>query len=144
MSLSTVSLGAVLLAAAVSWIAGTGYYTLLATPWATALGTNTDHLRRERAAKAGTAAAWAPFALVFVAEVVMAFVMAVLMSQTDLTGPHGGLVVGTLAWLGFVATTMAVTNMLGDRKIMLTVIDAGHWLLVLLVMGVVLGVARLN
>ncbi|MDQ2082409.1 DUF1761 domain-containing protein [Xanthobacteraceae bacterium Astr-EGSB] len=139
MSLSAVNFWAVLAAAVAAWLAGTGYYTVLAEPWARALGTNTDHLRRERAARAGTLAAWFPFLLVFVAELVMAFVLAVLMREMDITGPRGGALTGALAWLGLVATTNAVANMFADRKIMLTIIDTGHWLLALLVMGGVLG-----
>jgi hypothetical protein len=139
MSLSAVSFWAVLAAAIAAWLAGTGYYTLLAEPWAAAQGTNTDHLRRERIAKAGTPAAWLPFLVVFIAELVMAFVLAVLMGEMDFTGPHGGAAVGALAWLGLVATTTAITNMFADRKVMLTVIDGGHWLLVLALMGTVLG-----
>ena len=139
MSLSAIDFWAVLAAAAAAWLAGTGYYTAVAEPWAKALGTNTDHLRRERAAKAGTPAAWFPFLLVFVAELVMAFVLAVLMSEMDITGPRGGVLTGALAWLGLVATTTAIDNMFADRKLMVTVIDTGHWLLALVVMGAVLG-----
>lgn len=139
MSLSSVSFWAVLAAAIASWLAGAGYYTLLAEPWAAAQGTNTDHLRRERAAKAGTPAAWAPFVLVFVAELMMAWVLAVLMFHMDITGPRGGIVTGALTWLGLVATTVAVNNMFADRKLMLTVIDGGHWLLVLVLTGAIIG-----
>jgi hypothetical protein len=139
MSLSAIDFWAVFAAAVAAWLAGTGYYTVMAEPWAKALGTNTDHLRRERAAKAGTPAAWLPFLLAFVAELVMAFVLAVLMREMDVIGPRGGVLTGALAWLGLVATTTAVTNMFGDRRIMLTVIDTGHWLLALVVMGAVLG-----
>jgi hypothetical protein len=42
-------------------------------------------------------------------------------------------------WLGFVVTTIAVNYAFGGRKPMLIVIDSGHWLLVLLLMGAIIG-----
>ena len=45
-----------------------------------------------------------------------------------------------MAWLGFVVTTNVVNNAFQKRKPMLTAIDSGHWLAVLVVQGIVLGV----
>jgi hypothetical protein len=130
---------AVLLAAGAGWLAGFGYYTLLAQPWVTALGTTLEHLQREQAARAGTPAAWMPFVLAFVAELVMAVVLAAFLVRSDSLDFLGGLVTGALAALGLIATTMVVNNTFAGRKPWLTVIDGGHWLLVLLVMGAILG-----
>jgi ribosomal protein L3 len=52
---------------------------------------------------------------------------------------RNGIISGLFAWLGFVATTLAVNNAYGRRTVNLTVIDAGHWLAVLLVQGAVIG-----
>jgi Protein of unknown function (DUF1761) len=38
-------------------------------------------------------------------------------------------------WFGFVLTTQAVNHGFGRRPLMLLAIDAGHWLVVLLVQG---------
>jgi hypothetical protein len=144
MSLSAVfavDLWPVLIAAAAGWLLGLGYYTLLAEPWAAALGTSVEHLHRERAANAGKLAGWGPFAVAFVADLVMAWVLAGIVFHMQVTTLRGGLITAALAWLGLVATTTAVNNMLGGRRIMLTIIDGGHWLLVLLLMGAVLGAA---
>jgi hypothetical protein len=43
------------------------------------------------------------------------------------------------AWGGFVLTTVLVNNAFSGRRYMLTAIDAGHWLLTLIVIGVVIG-----
>ena len=40
---------------------------------------------------------------------------------------------------GFILTTQLVNNAFGGAKYMLTVINAGHWLAVILVMGLVIG-----
>jgi len=39
----------------------------------------------------------------------------------------------------FIATTVAVNNAYPGRKFILTVIDAGHWLGVMLIIGAVIG-----
>ncbi len=50
-----------------------------------------------------------------------------------------GIISRILVWLGFVVTTNAVNNAFQKRKTMLTVIDSGHWLVVLIVSGAVIG-----
>jgi hypothetical protein len=52
---------------------------------------------------------------------------------------RNGVISGLFAWLGFVVTTLAVNNAFGGRRVMLTAIDAGHWLVVLLIMGAIIG-----
>jgi 1,4-dihydroxy-2-naphthoate octaprenyltransferase len=42
-------------------------------------------------------------------------------------------------WLGFVATTLAVNYSFGRRPLKLFAIDAGHWLAVFVVQGIVIG-----
>lgn len=141
MPLSAFNLWAIFGAAMAAWLVGTAYYTLLAEAWAKALGTSVEHLRRERAAKAGTSEAWLPFVLAFVADLVMAWVLAGLLFHMDMQGPFAGVVIGAFVWLGLVVTTLAVNNMFAGRKPMLTLIDGGHWLLALATMGAILGLA---
>jgi hypothetical protein len=50
-----------------------------------------------------------------------------------------GVIAGALCWFGFVLTTMAVNNIFARRDRRLILVDGGHWLLVLLLMGAVLG-----
>jgi hypothetical protein len=50
-----------------------------------------------------------------------------------------GVVSGVLVWFGFVITTIAVANAFQQRKPMLTIIDGGHWLAVLVVQGAIIG-----
>jgi hypothetical protein len=49
------------------------------------------------------------------------------------------LISGAFIWFGFMLTTMAVNNAFTGRKVMLTAIDAGHWLGVMLIIGAILG-----
>ena len=46
---------------------------------------------------------------------------------------------GLFVWGGFMLTTMLVNNAFAGATYMLTVINAGHWLAVIVVMGIVIG-----
>jgi hypothetical protein len=87
----------------------------------------------------GTPAFYAPFVLSFVAEFVMAWMLWGIMLHTGAFTLRGGLISGALIWFGFVLTTIAVNYAFSGRKPMLTLIDAGHWLAVLLIMGAIIG-----
>ena len=49
------------------------------------------------------------------------------------------MIVGAGCWLAFVATTVVVNNAYQGRARLLTIIDCGHWLVVLLLQGLVIG-----
>jgi len=129
---------AILVAAVAGWLIGAVWYTLLSRQWMAALGKTTETIKADQVASG--LPMWFPFVFSFVAELVMAFVLAVLMFQPNVGPPTaaGGLVWGAFVWVGFVLTTTAVNNAYPSRKPALTVIDAAHWLLVLLAMGLVL------
>jgi hypothetical protein len=76
---------------------------------------------------------------VFVAELIMAWVLAGLLGHLGGATVKNGVISGAFCWLGFVVTTVATNNAFGQRKIMLTVIDAGYWLAVLVLMGAIIG-----
>ena len=126
---------AVLIAAVASFIAGAIWYGVLGRQWMTAL----DWSDAEKASN--TRPPTVAMIVSFVAELAMAFVLAGVIGHL---GPgnatiRNGIISGAFIWAGFVVTTLAVNNAYARRKPMLTVIDAGHWLLVLLVQGAVLG-----
>jgi hypothetical protein len=128
---------AIPVAAVAAWILGAVWYGALANPWMRAHGWAN---KADAPKRAGIAAAM-PFILSFVAELVMAWVLAGLIGHL---GPgqatvSNGIISGAFAWLGFVATTVAVNNAYPGKPFALTLIDAGHWLAVLLLMGAVIG-----
>jgi hypothetical protein len=141
MTFTGVSYLAVLVAAIAGWIVGALYYTALSAPWMAAQGKTKEDFRREMEGKKGTPAVWLPFVLVFVAELIMAWVLAGLLGHLgpDQVTFWNGVVSGAFVWLGFVVTTIAANNMFGMRKVMLSVIDSAHWLIVLVVIGAVIG-----
>ena len=128
----TINYLAILIAAVASWMAGAAWYGVLGKQWMAALGwSEADTTNRSMPL--------GPMITSFVAEIIMAVMLSGIMTHLGSSGVRGGLIAGVLCWLGFVVTTIAVNNAFQKRSIMLTVIDSGHWLLVLLVQGAVLG-----
>ena len=115
------------LAAAAAWIAGGIWYGALGKLWLGALGKT----------RAELPAPTFPMVLSFVADLVLAFAL------TGILGPEPGietaLGMAALVWLGFVLTTVSVNNAFAGRSIMLTMIDAGHWLVALVAARIVIG-----
>jgi len=131
-----INIVAVLSAAAVAWVLGAIWYTLLSNPWRAAVGV----IPLESKAKGLAGHPVFPFIVSFLAEVVMALFIAALLGHLGLVTVKRGAELGFGCWAAFVATTTTVNNAYPGRKVSLTLIDAGHWLLVLIAEGVVIGV----
>jgi Protein of unknown function (DUF1761) len=129
---------AILMAAVAAWIFGAIYYGILGKSWLAAQGKTMESMKIGNAGKSALAKA-APFILSFVAEVVMAWALHGILLHMGLFTLRAGIVAGALIWFGFVLTTVAVNNAFSGRKPMLTAIDAGHWLGVLIIAGAVIG-----
>jgi hypothetical protein len=126
---------AVLAAAVAAWVLGAVWYQVLSTQWLAALGkTKADLMGPD-----GKPKSYVPFVLVFVAELIMAWMLAGILGHLGAVTVKNGVISGASCWFGFVLTTVAANNAFGGRKVMLTVIDAGHWLAVLILMGAIIG-----
>ena len=133
--LSDLNLLSVLAAAIAAWLFGAVWYTVLSKPWMAAQGWRG---REDLPQKSGAAAA-APFIISFVAELIMAAMLFGIIQHIGEVNVRRSLFSAFFIWLGFVATTITVDNAYPGRRLMLTVIDSAHWLGVLLVMGLVIG-----
>lgn len=121
---------AILVSAAVPMALGMFWYGpyLFAERWLRAIGKT-----REEISGPG-----AGYVVVLMGAFAMAYVLARVVDWADATSFGDGLLVGTLAWFGFVATTMAVNGIFAGRSWTLFAIDAGYHLASLLAMGVIL------
>ena len=129
---------AIAAAAAASWIFGALWYGALSKQWMAASGlTPTGMNGPDGKPKLPLG----PMIISFVAEFVMAIILAGVIAHTAKKGVtiSSGALVGVICWLGFVITTLATNHAYGRAKPALTIIDGGHWLGVLLIQGVVLG-----
>jgi hypothetical protein len=138
MTFAGVNYLAIVVAAALAWIAGAAWYMALGKSWMAALGTTPEKMR---AARSGPGA-YLPFIYAFVAELIMAWVLAGLMAHfgAGQVTLKNGLVSGAFCWFGFVITTLVVNNSFAMSNPRLLLIDGGHWLLVLLLIGAVIGI----
>jgi hypothetical protein len=130
MSFTGVNYLAVIIATLAGFGLGPVWYTVLAKPWMRAAGkTEVDK----------SSAQILLFATALVALFVMALMLAGLMGHIGDITVRGGVISGFFVWLGFVITTMGVNHAFGGAKPMLTLIDGGYWLAVLLIQGAVIG-----
>lgn len=123
---------AVLVAAAVSFFVGWPWYMTLGKHWAVALGKDPDNPPPPHAK---------PFIVLGAGLLVMAWVLAGMighLGEGQVTVSNG-IISGLFAWAGFVATTMTTNYAFQGRPFTLSLIDGGHFLLVLMVQGAIIG-----
>ena len=126
---------AVVLAAVVGFMFGWLWYgVLFSKQWQAAVGKTEADMKAE-----GPSAM--PFVIAFVAQLIMAWVLAGIIGHIEPAhvSLKGSLITAALVWLGFVATTLAVNHTFQGADRTLTLIDGGHWLGVLLLQGAVVG-----
>lgn len=127
---------AVVMAAVAAFLFGGVWYGLLSSQWTAASGVAWE----AQEAKTGFAAA-RPYIVSFVAELVMAGMLAGLMAHYATSGItlRMGLVTGAVVWAGFVLPSLIVNHAFQGAPRTLTWIDGGHWLGVLAIEGAILG-----
>jgi Protein of unknown function (DUF1761) len=126
---------AVLVAGALGFGLGGVWYRLLAEPWKAAHGFTTEQIRAHHGKGAGP---W-PLVIAFIADLVMAWMLAGVIGHLGAVSVKNGVIAAAFIWFGFVITTLAVNNTFGMRKPLLILLDGGHWLAALLLMGAVIG-----
>ncbi len=124
---------AILAAAVAGFLFGGAWYGILSKQWMAAIDKTMEDIQ-----KTGMLV---PMLISGVCLLVMAWVLAGIMGHL---GPgqitvRNGVISGAFCWLGFVATTIATNHAYQGAKRSLTLIDAGHWLGVLIVQGAVIG-----
>ena len=133
MAFSGINYIAVLVAAAAGFAFGAVWYTALGKRWMAAAKVSEADLKMEGFASK------VPFLVAAVCQLVLAYLLAGLMSHLGRVDLAGGLTTAFWLWLGFVATTMAVNHRFQGKGWDLTAIDGGHWLIGMLIQGAVIG-----
>ena len=134
----TINYLAILSAAVVSFVFGAAWYGLLGKQWMAAQGwTQADMLDASGKPKVPVV----PMIISFVAELIMALILSGVLAHVAKSGVtvRAGMLTGLICWFGFVITTLVTNHAYGRAKMSLTIIDGGHWLGVLLLQGLVLG-----
>jgi hypothetical protein len=131
MSFAGINYLAVVLAAVVAFAIGFAWYGALGARWMKAARIEKGQGRPLPGLLVTSA----------IALLVMAWVLAGVIGHlgTGQVTPVNGVISGFFVWLGFIATTIVVGQRYQGFGWNLTLIDAGHWLLVALAMGGIIG-----
>ena len=135
MTFAGVNYLAILIAAVAGWVAGAAWSMSLGKYWMAALGMTQAQME----ACKQRPYAWVPFVLVFVTHLVAAWTLAGILGHFGAVSVKDGVMTGALCWFGFVLTTLLATNAFAMRSYRLTAIDGGHYLVVLVLMGAIIG-----
>lgn len=127
------SLFAVALATASGVVIGLVYYTILGKAWRRAASMT------EEAARAGRSLSTYVIAGVCYALLALALFGVTWHASLGQVTLRASLIAASLAWLGFIASTMMANHRFQGRPFNLTLINAGHWLLVVYAQAVAIG-----
>jgi Protein of unknown function (DUF1761) len=137
MTFAGISYIAVIAAAVAAWIVSAAWYMSLGRTYQAALGKTAEQCKDDMK-KPG---AFLPFIYAFIANLIIAWMLAGVLGHL---GPGqvtlwNGVISAAFLWFGFILTTMAVNFAFSGRDKRLLLIDAGNWLIVLVVIGAVVG-----
>jgi hypothetical protein len=137
MTVTGVNYLAIGIAAAAAWLASAAWYMSLSSHYVAALGKTPEQMAQDRK-KPG---AFLPFIYAFVANIIIAWMLAGLLAHLGAgqVTLRNGVVSAAFLWFGFILTTMIVNYSFAGRDKRLLLIDAGNWLVVLVVIGAVVG-----
>lgn len=132
----TINYLAVVVAAAVGFVLGWLWYTpLFGKAWMAARGITEQQMAE------GQKNMMRNMVVVALGILIMAWALGVFVGYTHLMTWMQGLKLGALCWFGFALTIgMIDAVMTTGRKIAAFYIDAGYWLVSLLIMGVIIAV----
>ncbi|MBL4785687.1 MAG: DUF1761 domain-containing protein [Cohaesibacteraceae bacterium] len=122
----------VIIAAIAGFAIGGVWYSVLGNAWMSAV----DMSAKPDKMPVG------PMLAAIIANFIMAAILSGIVTHVVNGGEwtiRSGIISGILVWVGFVITTQSVNYAFQGKKISLTIIDGGHWLLVLVVQGAILG-----
>ena len=124
---------AVIVSAAVSMVVGAVWYgPLFGKRWMKEVGFTQEDIESGQT--------WPLYGIAMFNSLCMAFVLANVVAWADVTGAGGGLLLGALMWVGFTGFTFAVNHAFEGRTLAHWAINAGTYLVSLMIMGAILAV----
>ncbi len=137
MTFAGISYLAIVVAAIAAWLASAAWYMTLCRIYAAALGKTPEQVEADRK-KPG---AFLPFIYALIANLIIAWMMAGVLGHLGAgqVTLRNGVISGAFLWFGFILTTIWVNYSFAGRDKRLLLIDAGNWLIELVVLGAVVG-----
>ena len=129
---------AVVVAAIAGFVTGWAWYAAFGTTWMKGLGETREDMKPLGLPFLFKASPL-PFIFAMAANLLMAYLLAGLVGHLSDVTVRGTAISALFIWAGFIATTTIVNQQFRGVNPVVTAIDAGHWLAVLLVMAVIIG-----
>src|SRR5262249_20397783 len=136
MHFASVNWLAIFIAAAAGYGVGAAWYAIFGKRWMAANGMTAETV------KSGGTGTVISYLLAAIANVLIAVTFAGFLFHMGGVAPsplRPPIISAVFLWLGFILSTLMVTYSFPRRPPMLIAIDGGHWLAVMLVMAVILG-----
>lgn len=124
---------AVWIASIVFFVLGAIWYSLMAGPWMAAIGKTMEQITREQGGSP------LPYAVGFVAILVMCYTLAWLMRRVEATTLAAGLRLGAIVAVGFIAATLALNYGFEARSVTLWLINSAYVVVGLAIAGAIIG-----
>ena len=128
---------AIFVASLACFILSAVWYTVFMKIWLSGIGRTLDSI--VAAGKAAGMNEWMQYITAFVCTGVMAAAISCITQLTGAQTAARGVKAGTLLWLGFVATVWATEYVFEVRPLSLFAVNAGFWLVGMVVMGAIVG-----
>lgn len=131
MLFENVNFVAILIAVVASMVVGAMWYSMMGfgKPWMRLVGKSESDLKK---------GGFLPYVIAVAAGFILACVLSVIINLSGASSVMDGAMVGFWAWLGFVATTTGINSAFSGRPRNLYLIEIGHHLMVMLLMGAIL------
>lgn len=113
-------------------LGGIWYGPIFGDAWLAALGKTADQIQPSAT----------PFVISFFTSLVTAIVLAMFISALNISTLGGGVMIGLLVGVGFIAAAMASDSAFGDTGLKLWLIQSGYRALYSVLMGAILAVWR--
>jgi hypothetical protein len=137
MSFAGINYLAVVVAAIAAWLVSAAWYMSLGRIYMASLGKSAEQIEADRK-KPG---AFLPFIYALIANLVIAWMMAGVLGHLGVgqVTSRNGVISAAFLWFGFILTTIWVNYSFAGRDRRLLLIDAGNWLVELIVIGAIVG-----
>ena len=122
---------AILAAGLAGWVFGAIWYTSLSKPWQRAHGINPEDCKDQKMPMM-------PLVIAFLGAIVMAATLYHILTNLGVMGVAHGAIAGLTIGVGLLFVATVVNNQFQQRNWVATLIDGGHWSLVLMIEGAVI------
>jgi hypothetical protein len=124
---------AILVAAIASFIFEALWYSVFMNEWLAGIGRTREWLMSSGMSPA------LQYGVAILCAVIMATVVSICIQGSGEHSARRGIIIGALAWLGFVATTVATEYIFEVRTLQIYAVNAGFWLFDLVLIGAIVG-----